>query len=243
MRYGIISDVHGNIEALNAVLKHLANENIDKYAFLGDAVGYGPNPDEVCDLLRETADYAVIGNHDAAVTGKMDYSDYYEAARHGIDWCKERLSSENLEWLNALPYTQEADGILFSHGAPVAPELFDYLFSADQVFPLIDAIEELPPVTFIGHSHLTVAFRIKNKGVEPLLARVIECDPKAHYIITGGSVGQPRDRNPKACCGIYDTETKTFVFRRVQYDQLETRRKIVEAGLASVFGDRLLVGI
>ena len=108
---------------------------------------------------------------------------------------------------------------------------------------MMDGIEELPPVTFIGHSHLTLAFRIKHNDVMPLSAQVIECDPDARYIITAGSVGQPRDRNPKSCCGLYDSDTRTFVFRRIQYDQLKTRQKIIDAGLASIFGDRLLVGI
>src|SRR4051794_20940836 len=101
MRYGIFSDVHGNLEALSVVLAHLEGEHVDAYAFLGDAVGYGANPNEVCDLIRPLAHVSIVGNHDAAVTGRMDYAEYYDAARHALDWCKERLSPDNLAWLAA----------------------------------------------------------------------------------------------------------------------------------------------
>ncbi len=243
MRYGIVSDVHGNIEALEAVMDHLAGENIDAYAFLGDAVGYGPDPDAVCTLLREKVSFAVVGNHDAAVAGRMDFSGYYDAARHAIVWCQKELSSDNMEWLRTLPYTQQDGHVGFCHGAPLAPELFDYLMLAEEVMEMEDGVDDLNSVTFIGHSHLTLAFEIDDTRVTPLNQTVIECDPQAKYIITAGSVGQPRDRNPDACCGIYDSDERRFVFRRVDYDRRLTRQKILEAGLAALFGDRLLVGV
>lgn len=243
MRYGVLSDVHGNLEALVVVLDHLKSEQVDQYAFLGDAVGYGPNPDEVCDLIRPLVSFAVLGNHDAAVSGRMDYSEYYDAARHALDWCAERLSTENMEWLKNLPYQQRDGHVEFSHGAPVAPEMFDYLFAPEQVVDLLQEDANLADVTFIGHSHLTISFRIDADRVTPLITTQIECDPKAKYIITDGSVGQPRDRDPRACCGIYDSETRVFTYHRLEYDLYATRQKILAAGLSPVFGDRLLVGM
>ena len=165
MRYGIFSDVHGNLEALTVVLEHLGKQSIDRYIFLGDAVGYGANPNEVCDLIRPLASVAIVGNHDAAVAGRMDYSEYYDAARHALDWCAQRMTPENMAWLKQLPYKQREGDVEFCHGAPLVPEVFDYLFGAEQVFELLDAFEELAPVTFIGHSHLTISFRIDPDAV------------------------------------------------------------------------------
>src|SRR6185437_13933187 len=127
MRYGFISDVHGNIEALDVVLKHLEQQTIDRYVFLGDAVGYGPNPNEVCDRIRALNALSILGNHDAAVAGRMDYGFYYDAARHALDWCAERMTPENMAWLKALPYKIREGDVEFCHGAPIAPEMFDYL--------------------------------------------------------------------------------------------------------------------
>lgn len=243
MRYGILSDVHGNLEALEVALAHLDAEGVDDFIFLGDAVGYGPNPDEVCTLLRQRCSYSVIGNHDAALVGRLDYRDYYEAARHGIDWCKTKVSAVNFDWLANLPYTQEVGDILLSHGAPAVPELFDYLFSAEQVHDMLDAVNTLAPVTLIGHSHLTISFRIMPEEVVPMIQDTVFCEPNSQFIITAGSVGQPRDRNPKTCCGIYDSHTRVFEFHRLDYPRSLTRQKILDAGLAPAFGDRLLVGI
>lgn len=243
MRYGIFSDVHGNIEALTQVLQHLGTQNIDRYAFLGDAVGYGPNPNEVCDRIRALNPIAVVGNHDAAVSGRMDYSDYYDAARHALDWCVARLTPENMQWLKILPYIDKRDELVFSHGAPVRPEVFDYLFAREQVVELLKDYEFLAPVTFIGHSHLTISFRIEPHDVTPIFGPEIHCNDGAKYIITVGSVGQPRDRDPRTCCGTYDTTTKTFRYHRLDYDISAVRQKIIDAGLPPVFGERLLVGM
>jgi len=243
MRYGILSDVHGNLEALEAVLAHLKAQAVDSYAFLGDAVGYGANPNDACELLRPLVSLAVVGNHDAAVSGRMEYADYYEAARHALDWCASQLSAENMEWLKGLPYKAHNDVMDISHGAPIAPEVFDYLFTAEQVVDLLEDYTNLPPVTFIGHSHLTISFEITADQVSPMMSQEITLKENAKYIITVGSVGQPRDRDPRACCGIFDADKRTFKYHRLEYPKELTRQKIISAGLAPVFGDRLLVGM
>lgn len=243
MRYAILSDAHGNLEAISVILEHLRSQDIDEYVFLGDAVGYGANPNEVCDLLRPLITHAVLGNHDAAVCGRMDYSEYYDAARQALDWCTSQLSDENIAWLRSLPY-KITNGIMeFSHGAPLVPEMFDYLFAAEQLLDLIDSYDKFAPVTFIGHSHLTISFKLERDRVTPILLPEIVCDPNAKYIITVGSVGQPRDRDPRSSCGIFDSETRVFQFVRLEYDKEITRQKIIDAGLAPVFGERLLVGM
>jgi diadenosine tetraphosphatase ApaH/serine/threonine PP2A family protein phosphatase len=243
MRYGILSDAHGNLEALTVVLEHLKTQNIDEYVFLGDAVGYGANPNEVCDLLRPLVTHAVLGNHDAAVSGRMDYSEYYDAARQALDWCAAQLSAENMQWLRSLPYKVSGGLVDFSHGAPLIPEAFDYLFAPEQLVELLGSYDAFAGVTFIGHSHLTISFELQPDQVAPILVPEIVCRPDAKYIITVGSVGQPRDRDPRASCGIFDTEDRTFVYHRLDYDVLTARQRIIDAGLSPVFGERLLVGM
>ncbi len=243
MRYAILSDVHGNIEALRAVLDELRPMDIDFYAFLGDAVGYGASPNEVCSELRQLADVAVLGNHDAAISGRMDYADYYAAARRALDWCKAQLTYDNLAWLKSLPYRATHAGIEFVHGAPFDPPTFDYIFTSDQITEQLEHLADLERLVFMGHSHLTLAFEVRGSDARPLAPGRIYCQADASYIVTVGSVGQPRDRDPRACCGIYDSTTRLFTHHRVAYDTRQARRKIIDAGLPSTFGDRLLLGI
>lgn len=235
--------MHGNLEALGTALAHLRGLHVDTFAFLGDAVGYGADPDAVCDTLRALGGIAILGNHDAAVAGRMDISAYYPAARDAISWCRAQLSAENLAWLTNLPYTAREGDVAFCHGSPHMPEQFDYLFNAEQVEQLLAEGAELAPVTCIGHSHLTVSFAIDAQGVSQQVVPHIDCADDKKYIITVGSVGQPRDRDPRTCCAVYDTETRSFDYHRLHYDLQTTRQKILAAGLAPVFGERLLVGI
>lgn len=244
MRYAIFSDVHGNIEALEGVLRKFKEiGGIDEYICLGDIVGYGADPDACCTLIRNLAKVTLLGNHDAAVAGRMDYSYYYDAAREALDWCVERLSPVNMEWLKSLPYTHRAGEVEFSHGSPLAPEEYDYIFALDQARELAQQKEDLAYVTFIGHSHLTKVFALTEDNALDVVAPRFTLKPEMRYIITVGSVGQPRDYDPRACAGIYDTETRRFEYVRVEYDVESQRKKIIDAGLAHNFGTRLLLGI
>jgi len=248
MRYGIISDIHGNIEALTESLKALERERIDSYICLGDIVGYGANPEECAQVVQKLVDVCIVGNHDAAVSGRMDYSYYYDAARQALDWCKAQVSPQTLEWLKGLPYRhrvpQQGTGdIEFCHGSPVQPEEFEYIFTKEKAKELLKFREQLAWVTFIGHSHLTRSFALgadeayNVKGPE----FVVRKDFK--YIITVGSVGQPRDYDPRSYCAVFDTETCHFKYVRSEYNIEAQMKKIIGAGLAYNFGARLLVGI
>src|SRR5688572_16016520 len=127
MRYAIFSDTHANIEALTAVLKAYQSERIDRFVCLGDTVGYGASPNECCDKIRQLAAFTILGNHDAAVAGRMDYSYYYDAARNALDKHARQLSAANMNWLKELPYEVRENGISFCHGSPINLEEFEYI--------------------------------------------------------------------------------------------------------------------
>ena len=244
MRYAIFSDVHGNIEALESVISKFKEiGGVDEYICLGDIVGYGADPEACCSLIRDVAKVTLLGNHDAAVAGRMDYSYYYDAAREALDWCVERLSPDNMAWLKSLPYTHRVGEVEFSHGSPLQPEEYDYIFALDQARELAVQKDDLAYVTFIGHSHLTKVFALTEDNALDVVAPRFTLKPEMRYIITVGSVGQPRDYDPRACAGLYDTDERRFEYVRVEYDIESQRQKIIDAGLAHNFGTRLLLGI
>jgi diadenosine tetraphosphatase ApaH/serine/threonine PP2A family protein phosphatase len=245
MRYGILSDTHANIEALEAVFKAYESERIDKFICLGDTVGYGASPNEACNLVRARVAQAVLGNHDAAVAGRMDYSYYYYAARQALDKHAQILEPQNMAWLKSLPYEYRADDILFCHGSPINMAEFEYIFARDQAAQCLNIWDDLPQLTVIGHSHLCKAFAIHpdHPGSQEVITLKFELRPGWKYIISVGSVGQPRDFDPRASYTIFDTASKTFEFKRVEYDTKTAAGKILASDLEPNFGTRLFLGI
>jgi diadenosine tetraphosphatase ApaH/serine/threonine PP2A family protein phosphatase len=243
MRIGIFSDVHANIEALTAVLDAFRSERIDKYVCIGDTVGYGASPNECCDIIRELAAFTILGNHDAAVAGRMDYSYYYDAARNALDMHARILSSANMTWLKSLPYQVQDGEVTFCHGSPVNLEEFEYIFSKEQAAQCLDMWNELNTVTFIGHSHLCKSFALTRTEVYEVVAEKFVIRPEHRYIISVGSVGQPRDYDNRASYTIYDSDEKTFEFKRAAYDIDSAAQKIFDSELERNFGNRLYLGV
>ena len=243
MRLGILSDIHANYEALSAVLEAYSNESIDDYYCLGDTVGYGGSPNECSEIIREIAKATILGNHDAAVAGRMDYSYYYDAARHALDWSASVLTDQNLGWLRSLPYTYRIGEVGFCHGSPIEPRAYEYIFALEQARELTPFVAELPEVTFIGHSHLCKAFAIGNGEVNDVVAQKFGIRRGYKYIISVGSVGQPRDYDNRACFVICDTDARTVEYTRVEYDIETSAQKIFDADLALNFGKRLFLGV
>src|SRR5271155_162994 len=200
MRLGIFSDPHANYEALSAVLEAYRSERIDTYYCLGDTVGYGGAPNEGADLVRGIAKSTILGNHDAAVSGRMDYSYYYEAARHALDAHAAVLSDPNMAWLKALPYQERLDAhnVLLCHGSPVRLEEFEYIFAPEQARECLAILDRIGHLTLIGHSHLCKVFALTRTTVEELPSVDFELRPDRKYIVSVGSVGQPRDFDNRA---------------------------------------------
>ncbi len=243
MRIAIISDIHSNIEALTEVLKTIDKQKVDRIVSLGDVVGYGASPNPCCELVREHAEVTLLGNHDAAVAGRMDYSFYYDAARHALDWSANVLDEENVAWLRSLPYTYRIGDVGFCHGSPIEPRSYEYIFALEQARELTPFSTDLPEVTFIGHSHLCKAFAIGSGEVNDVVAQKFGIRKGYKYIISVGSVGQPRDYDNRACFVIHDTETRTVEYVRVEYDIQTSAQRIFDADLALNFGKRLFLGV
>ncbi|HEX7478728.1 MAG TPA: metallophosphoesterase family protein [Polyangiales bacterium] len=245
MRLGIFSDVHANLEAMSAVVEAYKRERIDRYYCLGDVVGYGANPNECANIVRGLAQLTILGNHDAAVAGRMDYSYYYEAARQALDQHANALTPENMKWLKGLPYKHRlADhGVLLCHGSPVRIEEFEYIFAPEQARECLPMFDQLGDITLIGHSHLCKVFQLRPGEVRELPAKNFKLQPGYKYIVSVGSVGQPRDYDNRASFTVFDSDSRSFEFKRVEYDIDLAATKIFDSNLERNFGHRLFIGV
>jgi diadenosine tetraphosphatase ApaH/serine/threonine PP2A family protein phosphatase len=242
MRTAILTDIHANLEALSACIEAAERQRVDRFVCLGDTVGYGADPNPACDLVRQKCQFAVLGNHDAAVAGRMDYSYYYAAAREVLDWTALRLTAENMAWLKGLEYQQAEGKVTYGHASPRDPAAFEYVFALEQAEDLVLRATGLAHLTFIGHSHLQRAFLLGAR-VKDVWSERVRIEDGNTYLCSIGSCGQPRDYDPRACFGVWDDEAKTVEFHRVTYDAETTARKILEAGLSPHFARRLLHGV
>jgi diadenosine tetraphosphatase ApaH/serine/threonine PP2A family protein phosphatase len=244
MRIAILSDIHANLDALAEVEAALGRLGLDRVVCLGDVVGYGASPNGCCERIRDLASVTLLGNHDAAVSGRMDYAYYYEAARQALDWTARTLDPDHVVWLRSLPYTHRVDDVAFCHGSPILPGEYEYVFALEQARDLLPHYARLAPVTFIGHSHLCKAFAYDRDGeVTDVGAPQLQLDPEKKYVISVGSVGQPRDYDNRACFVVYDTETRAVEYHRVPYDIEAAAQRIFDAELAPNFGKRLFLGV
>lgn len=247
MKIGIFSDIHANLEALLTINEAYKKETIDKFICVGDIVGYGANPNECCDIVKKMVEFSVMGNHDAAVTSQMDYSYYYDSAKNVLDYHKSLLSEENMKWLTNRKFIEKLNinelDIQISHGSPIKPEEFNYIFTPEQARELLLCLDELPKITFIGHSHLCKVFALSPGEVVEVTANKFGLRKDAKYIISVGSVGQPRDYDNRAGFTIFDTELMVFEFKRIAYDIETAAKKILDSGLEINFAHRLFLGI
>lgn len=245
MRIGIISDIHGNLEAANAAITFL-KDKIDFLVSLGDTVGYGPDPEECVNIVSEGAGLVLKGNHEEGmITGNL--SKFKETARISLEWTKTRLSPDCFAKLENLPEKEIKEDVLFVH-ASISDPLFKYVLrkeDAEEEFCLLNQ-----KVCFVGHTHVPGGFQ-KNASLNrtdviytDFSGKMdIEIQDGFKYLINVGSVGQPRDGFPFACASIYDTGKNVFSLHRIEYPAEDTRKKIIERGLPSVLARRIMQGI
>jgi diadenosine tetraphosphatase ApaH/serine/threonine PP2A family protein phosphatase len=245
MRYLIIADIHANIEALETVLA-AATGSWDRLLVLGDLVGYGGAPNEVVDRIRDLNPAAIIrGNHDKAACGLEDGSNFNHVARVAATWTYDTLTPVNRQYLRELPAGPEAidDHVEICHGAPFDED--HYIFDAEDALRAVAASSR--PVCLFGHTHLPVVFQYENEMFEGFVPQGDEptslpLHADAQYLINIGSVGQPRDGDPRAAFGVYDDATQSMVLTRVVYPVDAAQRRILNAGLPASLANRLAVG-
>lgn len=237
MPVAIISDIHGNLEALKEVLTYIDAHGIEKVYCLGDIVGYGPNPNECVEIISERCEHVVIGNHDHAAIGLTSTEYFNDFAKISTHWTTNNLTEENKDFLHDLEFTFSTDKFLAVHSTPSAPTMWHYILSevdAQHEFKYFDE-----KICFIGHSHFPIIF---NNRAGFTRAPEVQLEPDDKYVVNVGSVGQPRDGNPKTCFCVYDENDDSIQFIRLNYDVNKTREKIIKAGLPVFLADRLTKG-
>src|SRR6266849_4016821 len=246
MRILILSDLHSNATALDAVLD-AAQDRWDKSVCLGDVVGYGPDPNEVTTRLRELGAQTIRGNHDKAAAGLMPTGDFNPVAKAAVDWTRAQLTPDNLAWLTALPQGPLAtDGVVLIHGAFHDED--EYVFTPSQA--LDGLLDSSAPVTFFGHTHLQRGFSYQDSNLEVLQIHprpfetfaALRIELPRRYLLNPGSVGQPRDGDPRAAFAIADLEHEVIEFWRVPYDISVVQERMRAARLPEPLVQRLNVG-
>lgn len=240
MRYAILSDIHGNLEALDAVLADAA-EYADGVLCLGDIVGYGADPVACIERVAERAQAVVAGNHEHGVTGLLDLDWFNLDARVAAEWTRGRLDGDHRAWLATRPLVLDIEDATLVHASPARPGEWDYLVSAEDGFEAFVAFATR--LCFVGHSHRPCMWSIGSSGpTHQPRAGEIPLEQGRRYIVNVGSVGQPRDRDPRAAYAVWDVDNRHVNIRRVSYDVATARRKIVEARLPRFLSDRLTIG-
>lgn len=242
MRYCVLGDVHGNLEALEAVVADARRRGAERFACVGDIVGYGASPSECIDRVQSLTTQIVAGNHDCAVVERTDLEYFNPFARDAVVWTRRQLSPQDKCFLHELPLTLEVNDLVLAHATLYEPALFGYIesdFSARQSFRALDG-----SLAFVGHSHVPVVFFYDPSKDLVLYTKDlhIDLDGTTKVIVNVGSVGQPRDEDPRACYALYDSSRRTVTLRRVEYNVEAAKRKILAADLPDVLGRRLLFG-
>ena len=232
MRIAVISDIHSNLEALQKALEIIAQRNIDEIVCLGDTVGYGANPNECLDLVRSKTPYILLGNHDEAALDPSIARSFNRHARDAAEWTALELTDANKEFLKTLPCEVTLHDIYFVHSSPFEPSEWHYIITA------ADAEKNFPKfssrICFIGHSHEPFVY-CDDGWTEEVI-------PGKRYIINVGSIGQPRDHDPRLSFGIFDTGSGSYENIRAEYDVKTASEKIRKAGLPVLLAERILVG-
>jgi diadenosine tetraphosphatase ApaH/serine/threonine PP2A family protein phosphatase len=240
MLHAIVSDIHGNLEALEAVLADIARHKPASMVCLGDFVGYGASPNECIDRLRPMIEHAVIGNHDLAAIGKLRLTYFNSNAAAAALWTETTLTEANRAYLAALPYSVRWRDTLLVHASPAEPENWHYVLSPVEARAEMDAYQEA--VCFIGHSHYPGVFDRYEERVRYTRTPEIRIEKGHRYLVNVASVGQPRDGDPRAGYLLYDDLDRVLRHVRLEYDLAGAMKRIIDAGLPRFLAERLQWG-
>jgi len=226
LKLALISDIHGNLAALEAVLDSIKRIGVDRIFCLGDIVGYGARPNECVDLVKSHDIPCICGNHDEVAISSRGLSCFTPNAKKAILWTQEQLTDESHLYLSELKFTIEFEGLLLVHASPIDLESWPYIFTQTDADTAFQSFTH--PVCFFGHTHFPVIFHESEEN---------------RRLINVGSVGQPRDYDPRACWGLYDSSTGEFRWIRVEYNIENTVQEIFDAKLPGFLAERLLRGV
>ena len=239
MRTAIFGDIHANLEALEAVLEDAASQGVTDYVCLGDVVGYNADPSACLNIIREMGCPTVKGNHDKDASEDLSLDAMNPVAATALKWTRDQLDEDQRLWLKRLRMVRQVADYTIVHSTLDQPVHWNYVtnrFDAMSTFSY-----QFTQVCFHGHTHVPRVY-VKSDKVREVPAESVEIEANAKYFINAGSVGQPRDGDPRACYVIYDHESKLIVFRRINYNLPKTQMKIIEAGLPEVLAERLAEG-
>jgi predicted phosphodiesterase len=239
MKYAIIADIHGNLEAFQVVLEDIRAQKADHIVCLGDVVGYNANPKECLQIVREMNIPCVKGNHDEYCSSESQLDGFNPHAAQAVHWTREQLSEDDKQWLRDLKYTRMAANFTMVHSTLDAPDRWGYVF--DKLAAAASFPYQNTQMCFFGHTHVPVAF-MRDTMVRGGTYSKFKVDPAKKYFINVGAVGQPRDNNPKCAYVLYDMAAQTIELRRLDYDIAAAQQKILEAGLPERLAERLAFG-
>jgi predicted phosphodiesterase len=241
MKIGFISDIHANLEALEACLADIKREKISKLFFLGDVVGYGPDPNKCIEIIDKRAQIKLLGNHDAATIGLLDTECFNQYAQLSMSYTSQKLKEKNLRKLRMFHLEASFDVFKMVHASPRKPSAWEYIIDIEDAEKNFKYFEQ--QVCVIGHSHRpAIIKKYKINRCETVPHDFVQLDDDYRYIVNVGSVGQPRDGDPRASYMVYDSETRILSIRRVEYDFEKTQKKMREADLPRFLVERISVG-
>jgi diadenosine tetraphosphatase ApaH/serine/threonine PP2A family protein phosphatase len=242
MKIALISDVHANLEALESALRDIEKQGAETIHFLGDAVGYGPNPNECVARIDKYCDIKLLGNHDYAALGLESTETFNTAAKESLSWTQGKLKRKSTERLADFEMTSTYLDCFLVHASPEEPDQWQYLLTVENAARQFNHFSETN--CFLGHSHLPTIYTLESDGtVSMRFAEKFTCLPEKRHIINVGSIGQPRDNDPRGCYLIYDTENREISYRRIEYDIEKAQKKMEKANLPEFLITRLAKGV
>lgn len=238
--YAILGDIHANLDALNVVLDDCRAQGVTDFLCTGDVVGYNACPRECMKIVRSLGCPVVVGNHDYYVASQQNLDDFNPAAAAVVEWTREQLSEDDINWLRNLPFTVTQMGVTLVHSTMDNPESFGYVF--DNLQAEANFLMQKTPVCFHGHTHCPMIYEKSMNGVFRIDPQDFTLPIGRKYFVNVGSVGQPRDGDPRATYVIYDPKARQIRYRRLEYDIESAQAKIRLAGLPERLAERLAVG-
>src|SRR5277367_911232 len=240
MKFAIIADIHANLEAFQVVLADIKEQKCTHYACVGDVVGYGASPRECLKIVRDKGMPCVKGNHDEYCSMDEALEGFNPHAAEAVNWTRQQLNPEERQWLRELKYFRIVTSFSMVHATLDGPQRWGYVF--DKLAAAASFTYQNTGVCFFGHTHVPVAFIRDTKDVRGGTYSKFKVDPSKKYFVNVGSVGQPRDNNPKAAYVVYDVNEGTIELRRLDYDIAAVQKKILDVGLPPRLAERLAYG-